>query len=34
VPEPPPAGSSRLANLAPWLLLASIVFVASSLLLA
>ena len=33
-PEPPPAGSSRLANTAPWLLLVSIVFVASSLLLA
>lgn len=32
--EPPPAGSSRLATIAPWLLLASIVFVASSLLLA
>jgi hypothetical protein len=34
VPEPPPAGSSRLASFAPWLLLVSIVFVASSLLLA
>jgi hypothetical protein len=33
-PEPPPAGSSRLAAAAPWLLLASLVFVASSLLLA
>ncbi|MBA2302674.1 MAG: hypothetical protein H0W08_08575 [Acidobacteria bacterium] len=32
--EPPPAGSSRLAATAPWLLLASLVFVAVSLLLA
>jgi hypothetical protein len=32
--EPPPAGSSRLASTAPWLVLVSIVFVASSLLLA
>lgn len=33
-PEPPPAGSSRLAATAPWLLIASLVFVAASLLLA
>lgn len=33
-PEPPPAGSSRLAATAPWLLLVSLVFVAASLLLA
>jgi hypothetical protein len=32
--EPPPAGSSKLTAAAPWLLLASLVFVASSLLLA
>jgi hypothetical protein len=32
--EPPPAGSSRLAATAPWLLLASLVFVAASLLSA
>lgn len=33
-PEPPPAGSSRPAATAPWLLLVSLVFVAASLLLA
>ncbi|HEY0873320.1 MAG TPA: hypothetical protein VGD94_07590 [Vicinamibacterales bacterium] len=32
--EPPPAGSSRLANIAPWFLLASLTFVAASLLMA
>jgi hypothetical protein len=32
--EPPPAGSSSLAATAPWLLIASLVFVAGSLLLA
>jgi hypothetical protein len=32
--EPPPAGSSPLASTAPWLLLASLVFTAASLLLA
>jgi len=33
-PEPPPAGSSKLAATAPWLLIVSLVFVAASLLLA
>ena len=32
--EPPPAGTSRLVNMAPWLLLASLTFAAASLLLA
>ena len=32
--EPPPAGSSTLVATAPWLLLASLVFVSASLLLA
>jgi len=32
--EPPPAGTSRVANIAPWLLLASLTFVAASLLMA
>ena len=32
--QPPPAGSSRLAATAPWLLLASLSLVAASLLLA
>jgi len=33
-PQPPPAGSSRMVGIAPWLLLTSLVFVAASLLLA
>jgi hypothetical protein len=33
-PDPPPAGTSRFANIAPWLLLASLTFVAASLLMA
>jgi len=33
-PQPTPAGSSRMAGIAPWLLLTSLVFVAASLLLA
>jgi hypothetical protein len=32
--EPPPAGSSRLARIAPWFLLASLTCVAASLLMA
>jgi hypothetical protein len=32
--DPPPAGGSRLARIAPWLLLGSLSFVAASLLLA
>ena len=32
--EPPPAGTSKLVALAPWLLLASLALVASSLLMA
>jgi hypothetical protein len=32
--EPPPAGTSRLANIAPWFLLAALTCVAASLLMA